>query len=144
MRARTRLVVRSLAVVALASLTACERPADGPATNDTAEQAAQPEHVYTVRGQIVSLPSPDRPLDDLSIKHEAIPDFKHRDNVVHGMKAMTMPFPVDESVSLDGFEVGDLVRFTFVTVWGEHYPEYRITEIVELPADTELELTPGG
>lgn len=130
------------AVGALVSLTACNNESATPETSgaDASGQTstASEVHTYTVRGKIVSVPSAERPVDDLQIHHEAIPDFKHADNVVHGMKSMTMPFPVGESVSLEGIEVGDIVEFTFTTVWGEHYPEYSVTKIVELPADTEL------
>ncbi|QKK07267.1 MAG: copper-binding protein [Planctomycetota bacterium] len=140
----------TVAVVALASLHGCNKPAaDAPAETAEATGAA---HTYTVRGQIVSVPSADKPLADLEIHHEAIPDFKNREGVVfenpttgvRGMKSMTMAFPVGEGVSLEGIEVGDLVTFTFVTVWGENYPEYRVTEITELPAETELEFMSGG
>ncbi|MFG0244344.1 MAG: copper-binding protein [Phycisphaerales bacterium JB054] len=139
-----------MAVVALASLHGCGKPeADEPVK---ASEAAGAAHTYTVRGQIVSVPSADKPLADLEIHHEAIPDFKNREGVVfenpttgvRGMKSMTMAFPVDEAVSLEGIEVGDLVTFTFVTVWGESYPEYRVTEITELPAETALEFMSGG
>lgn len=145
-----RMFFSTVAVVALASLPGCEKPAaDEPVK---ASEAAGAAHTYTVRGQIVSVPSADKPLADLEIHHEAIPDFKNREGVVfenpttgvRGMKSMTMAFPVDEAVSLEGIEVGDLVMFTFVTVWGESYPEYRVTEIAELPADTELEFMSGG
>ena len=70
--------------------------------------------------------------------------FENPTTGVLGMKSMTMAFPVGEGVSLEGIEVGDLVTFTFVTVWGENYPEYRVTEITELPAETELEFMSGG
>ena len=103
------------------------------------------QHSYTVRGQVVMVPSADRPFDDLQIRHEAIPDYKNRDGEVYvnskgvrGMVTMMMPFPVAAGVSLEGIEPGDKVEFVFVTTWGEDYPEYEITEIRELPADTEL------
>lgn len=145
-----RMLFSAVAVVALASLHGCNKPAaDEPAEAAETTGAA---HTYTVRGQIVSVPSADKPLADLEIHHEAIPDFKNREGVVfenpttgvRGMKSMTMAFPVGEGVSLEGIEIGDLVTFTFVTVWGENYPEYRVTEITELPAETELEFMSGG
>ena len=127
-----------VAVGALACAGGC-----GERQTDTPSPADEP-HVYTVRGEIISVPSADKPLADLEIRHEAIPDFKHADNVVHGMKSMIMPFPVDEAVTLDGIEIGDLVQFTFETVWGENYPDYRVTEITELPAETKLDFTSDG
>ena len=61
------------------------------------------------------MPSADKPLADLEIHHEAIPDFKNREGVVfenpttgvRGMKSMTMAFPVGEGVSLEGIEIGN-------------------------------------
>ncbi|WP_342616246.1 copper-binding protein [Rhodoferax sp. GW822-FHT02A01] len=52
-----------------------------------------------VRAQIVDGPE----LHQITLKHEAIKSL--------GMGAMTMPFQVDERVSLKGFKVGDKVRF---------------------------------
>ena len=149
-----RIVCSLVAVVALASLNGCDKPAPDAHPPAAAAGDAAPDansHTYTVRGRVVSVPSADSPLADLEIHHEAIPDFKNREGIVfenptsgvRGMKSMTMAFPVDEAVSLEGIEVGDLVRFTFVTVWGEDYPDYRVTEITELPADTELDFTSG-
>jgi hypothetical protein len=102
-------------------------------------------HSYTVRGLVVVVPSAGRPMDDLEIRHEAIPDYKTRDGTVFvnskgvtGMGSMTMGFPVAEGVSLEGIDPGDKIEFVLVTTWGETYPDYAVTEIRELPADTEL------
>lgn len=146
----TKIVCASAAVVALVWLTGCSDPAPETPKDtaaDTSDATESPTHSYTVRGKVVTLPSAERPMDDLQIRHEAIPDYKNRDGVVFknattgalGMKSMTMPFPVAESVSLDSIEVGDIVEFTFVTVWGESYPDYKVTTIKKLPADTELD-----
>jgi Cu/Ag efflux protein CusF len=60
-----------------------------------------------VRGKIV-----EPPLErQVTIQHEAIKS-------IH-MGAMTMPFLVDEKVSLKTFKVGDRVKFT-LQVDGEH------------------------
>jgi len=60
-----------------------------------------------VRGKIV-----EPPLErQVTIQHEAIKS-------IH-MRAMTMPFLVDEKVSLKTFKVGDRVQFS-VQVDGEH------------------------
>ncbi len=146
----TKIVCASAAVVALVSLMGCsdaapETPQDP--TTDTTSAAKHPTYSYTVRGKVTTLPSAERPIDDFMIHHEAIHDFKNRDGVVFenaatgtlGMKSMTMPFPVDESVSLDSIEVGDIVEFTFITVWGESYPDYKVTNVTKLAADTKLD-----
>ncbi len=141
----TTTVCTAAAVVALTSLTGCKEKAPAASSADTAEPAGDPTHSYTVRGKVVMLPSAERPMDDLQIRHEAIPDYKNRDGVVfenagvRGMKSMTMPFPVDESVSLENIAVGDIIEFTFVTVWGESYPAYKVTKVTKLADDTELD-----
>lgn len=125
-----------------------ERPASAPETSPSptapeptaveqtppAEAAAPEPHVYTVRGEIVSLPEAGNPRADLRIKHEAIDNYRRGDKVV-GMNAMTMPFPVAEGVSLEGLAVGDKVEFVFEV----QMPQYQITRITKLPADTVLE-----
>lgn len=130
------------------STTESSTPTPSPTTAD--EHASHPDdgltrHAYTVRGKVVIIPSAERPIDDLQIKHEAIPDYKDREGVVFvnskgvkGMMSMTMGFPVAEGVSLEGIAPGDIVEFTFVTTWGEQYPTYEVTAITKLPADTEL------
>jgi Cu/Ag efflux protein CusF len=60
-----------------------------------------------VRGEIVEPPLKGQ----ITLKHEAIKS-------IH-MGAMTMPFLVDEKVSLKTFKLGDRVLFT-VRVEGEH------------------------
>lgn len=152
MSTKSRRLTIAATVGAMTLLSGCSK--EPPATESgSGQKASEPannpdspvEFSYTVRGQIVSLPSADRPFEDLQIHHEAVPDFKDRDGNVtvsasgtRGMKAMTMPFPVAEGVSLDGIAVGDKVEFTFVYTWGGESSGYEITEIKKLPADTEL------
>lgn len=93
---------------------------------------------YTVRGQVVSLPTAD---DDLMVHHEAIPEYRKPGGT--GMKTMTMPFPLGEEISLEGIEPGDKVSITFTVDYEEGWSPiaYRVTAIEELPADTELDFT---
>lgn len=145
------------AAVAVALLCGCSKapdksadPAPDTQTQSQTETQTQPNdglarHSYTVRGKVVTIPSAERPIDDLQIKHEAIPDFKNREGVVFenskgvkGMMSMTMGFPLAEGVSLGDIVPGDLIEFTFVTTWGEKYPSYEVTKINALPAETEL------
>ncbi|MFG0293152.1 MAG: copper-binding protein [Phycisphaerales bacterium JB050] len=94
---------------------------------------------YTVRGQVVSLPTAD---DDLMVHHEAIPEFRKPSGT--GMKTMTMPFPLGKGISLDGIEPGDKVNIAFAVDYEEGWSPiaYRVTKIEELPADTQLDFTP--
>lgn len=116
-------------------------PVIGPAA-----ATAPLQHTYTVRGRVVTVPSPERPIDDLQVHHAAIPDFKNaQDEVVvnsrgqRGMAEMVMPFPVAKGVSLEGIEPGDPVELTFVYTWST-VPSYEVTEITELPPDAELNI----
>ncbi|MFG0273423.1 MAG: copper-binding protein [Phycisphaerales bacterium] len=95
---------------------------------------------YTVRGEVVALPSPDNPASEMQIRHEPIPDFRSGGEVV-GMRAMTMPFPVGEGVSLEDIAIGDKVEVAFETRYSPDtrmVSSYEIVSITELPADTEL------
>ncbi|MFO7652748.1 MAG: copper-binding protein [Candidatus Krumholzibacteriia bacterium] len=91
--------------------------------------------VYTVRGIVERLPEEggDR---SVYIRHQAIPEYRDDTGEVVGMDSMTMPFPVADSVSLDGLEPGDPVEFTFEVSYQPS--RYEITAIEELPAGTEV------
>jgi Cu/Ag efflux protein CusF len=96
---------------------------------------------YEVRGLIVGLS--DEAGGGLRIQHEAIPDFKGMDGKVWegGMESMTMAFAVADGVSLEGISAGDKVEFNLVVDWAKR-PTQAITEIVKLPAETELDFVP--
>ncbi|HZW08912.1 MAG TPA: copper-binding protein [Phycisphaerales bacterium] len=145
-------------IAAAVSLCACSEQEDSagraPSENQAPEQAPRGDssapvvQSYTVRGQVVSVPTPERPIDDLQIRHEAIPNYADRkgDVVVNskgerGMRSMTMGFPVAEGVSLAEIAPGDPVEFTFVVTWGENYPTFELTHIRELPAETPLDFS---
>jgi len=140
------------AAVAVALLSGCSKAPEKSTDPTTETQTEQPQpddgltrHSYTVRGKVVTIPTAERPIDDLQIRHEAVPDFKNREGVVFvnskgvkGMVSMTMGFPLGKGVSLGDITPGDLAEFTFVTTWGEKYPSYEVTKIIKLPADTKL------
>lgn len=136
-------------VVPLIALGACS-PESGSDQSDPRSAGAtesSPDR-YTVRGVIAQLPS-DGPVAEFQIHHEPIPDFRDRMGVVRefddgstGMRAMVMPFPVADGVSLEDVERGDKVEFDFEVTWGAI--PYQLTAIRELPADTELNLGAGS
>jgi len=98
---------------------------------------------YTVRGEIVSLPGPGG-RGAFDVRHEAIPDFRSSDGEVVGMGSMTMPFPLAEGLSLDGFAVGDKIEFTLEVNWDpEATPPQRVTRVQKLPAETDLDFGEG-
>ena len=92
---------------------------------------------YTVRGQVTQLPDPSNPGTGLYLNHEAVDDFVSRDGEMVGMDPMTMSFPLDEKVSLEGIGVGDVVELKLHVDWGAE-TEVEIVEIRELPPGTKL------
>ncbi|HPO92968.1 MAG TPA: copper-binding protein [Phycisphaerales bacterium] len=99
----------------------------------------EPTGVYEVRGEISSLPDAAKPGSELRIRHEAIPDFKDASGAIIGMNAMVMPFPLAPGVSLEGFKVGDKVKFTFAAWMQPGKRGWEIRTITHLPAGTELQ-----
>lgn len=134
MRTRGRDFRYILAVLALSVAAGCAR-------TDGQDPGEGKVHLYTVRGEVRQLPDPAQPGSGLYILHEAIPDFTNREGQAIGMEAMTMPFPVDEEVSLAGVQPGDPVEFELRVAW-EGSPEIQITGLRELPAGTKLALDP--
>jgi hypothetical protein len=133
-----RIVAISLVLVALGVgmlvLVSCRReaaPAQAP--------RPEPDAVYTVRGRVMMLPEPGKPMSDLQIHHEAIDTFVNPNGTV-GMPAMIMPFPVSKGVRLDGLAVGDPVEFTFAVWTKPGQRGYEVTGIRKLPAETALDL----
>lgn len=112
-------VAHSVALAALAVLAACQRSGDAPgspatatasttAVTTSAAAASAPKPVdsamvdrYSAHGVVKSI-DPDK--KKLSIAHDDIPGF---------MKAMTMPFVVNDASMLTGIAVGDSVDFSF-------------------------------
>lgn len=117
--------------------------------HDHGDADRQPDTYTGIRGEIASLPDPGVPNSELMIHHEQIRDFKTKDGAVNvtangiaGMRSMTMPFPLGEGVSLDGYSVGDKVEFDFVVNWGGGAsPAWAVTRLSKLPAETELDFT---
>ena len=79
-----------------------------------------PIQTYDVAGVITRLPAGTG--TELMIRHDEIPNFVNQAGEEVGMQAMVMGFPVEESLDLDGFAVGDSVSFTFVVRWGQPRP----------------------
>lgn len=130
------------AVLCLGALTACAN--EEPAQTQQAKGVEQ--HEYTVRARVTALPDPANPMSEFSAHHEEIPDF-HGQGGERGMKAMVMPFPLDENLSLEGLEVGDIVALTFVVDYNadeDRLLGYCATRWEKLPPDTKLNLTTGA
>ena len=102
------------------------------------QAAGKPDQVYTVRGQIATLPDPAKPASELMIRHEEIPDFVNKDGKVVGMNSMIMPFTPAPGVSLKDLKIGDKVEFVFEVRWKPRMLS-QLTGIKTLPEDTVLD-----
>ena len=93
-----------------------------------------PDQVYTVRGVVTGLPTPDRPASELTIHHEAIPTFVNAEGKVVGMASMEMPFTPAQGVSLKELTLGVPVEFTLEVRWKPRVFS-QVTAIRKLPPD---------
>lgn len=133
---RMTALLAALAIIGL--LAGCAEPTPEAETAETSETESAEPDVYTVRGEVVTVPSSDDEERTLSIRHEAIDDYKGVGGEIWGMDSMTMPFPVADEVSFDDVEVGDKIRFTLAVDWFGEEP-VAITGIEEIDPATELE-----
>lgn len=72
--------------------------------------AAEDSHTFKVTGVIKGLPGNGLSANEILVKHEPIPDYRDETGKVVGMMAMTMPFYLDKSTSLEGIAIGDAVE----------------------------------
>lgn len=98
-----------------------------------------PDATYTVRGQVLEVPR--QAGGELTVHHEAVPDFRDRQGKPSSMDSMAMPFSVAREVSLAAVAPGDKVELTFEVRW-EGAPTLQVVKLTELPESTQLEL--GG
>jgi Cu/Ag efflux protein CusF len=105
-------------------------------TSDSEVGAPEPA-VYVVRGVVRQIRQIDDGKTQLSILHEAIPDFVGINGDVVGMKSMTMPFIVADSVDMTGIEPGSRVQIELSVDWNRTEPGL-IGSIEFLPEDAVL------
>ena len=115
------------------TLAACHRPSQNSGA------APAPAKRYAVRALLVSLP--EQPSDEVTLRHEAIPDFTDQSGAVVGMDSMEMPFPSAKGAPLAGLAAGDKVLATFSVDWSQG--RYAVESIKKLPHETQLELGRG-
>lgn len=129
---------------------------------DHADEASHDEHaghdhsddgdearmdMYTgVRGELKSMPTDGIAGDDAKIRHTQIVDFKAADGSIPvtadgiaGMRSMTMPFPMADGVSLDGYSMGDKVEFDFAVSWDGGRASWEVTRIEKLDQSIEID-----
>ena len=112
------------AVLIPASITGCGEKKETPA-------------VYTVRGEVKSLPSAADA--DIFIHHEAIPEFVNNRGKATGMMSMSMGFAPAKEVDISPLTVGEKIEFSFDVAWKRN-PPVQLTSYSVLPADTVLTL----
>lgn len=131
----------SLALILAAALGAgCERsaaPTEHPDLAGYPVPAGKPDHSYTVRGRVASMPEAGKPATAFQVEHEAIPTFVTKAGKQTGMSRMTMHFPVAKGVPITGLKPGDAIEMDF-SVWWDQTPSYVVTAIRPLPAGTKL------
>ena len=98
-----------------------------------------PPATYKIRGLVRQVKEQSIGSTQLSILHEAMPEFVGIKGEVEGMKSMTMPFTVAESVDLEGITPGTKIAFQLTVDWSAPEPAL-ITGIEVLPPDSELQL----
>jgi Cu/Ag efflux protein CusF len=108
----------------------------GCKSDSNSESAEEIAAVYTLRGEVKSLPSASDA--EISIHHEEIPTFVNQKGVETGMPSMSMPFGL---IGLDVSElaIGDKIEFKFDVAW-KRKPALRILEFKKLPGETALKL----
>lgn len=126
-------VAVTLALGTLLCVSACtERRGAEPAEIGQGGSARR----YTVRAEVLRLPTPTEPRPEVVLRHEAIDDFVDARGRTVGMDAMVMPFAVGSAATIAGISVGDKVKVRLAVDWSG--PTLRIEEMVHLPADTVL------
>src|ERR1700681_1367128 len=119
-----------LLLMALVSLTSCER---APATKPPASAPSAPgtnHQVFQVKGVIKDLKTDGKTVE---IRHEEIPNY---------MPAMTMPFEAKDPKELTGLKAGDAVSFrmtvTDADVWIDEIRKLTPPKPAELPSRSTL------
>lgn len=142
----SRLLPMGLCTSALlfAALAGCSNEATPVPTTEVDPGIVRTDVYEDILGTITGMPIEGDHSSELKIHHEHIPTFRLKsgeinlNNGVSGMNAMTMPFPPAEGLSLEGYEVGDKVRFTFAVNWGGRRA-WEVTKIEKLSADAVVD-----
>lgn len=119
----------------LLALSACPEPAGAPSS------AAGQVRRYTVRAEVVGLPTPGRPVRELTVRHEPIDDFADRTGAVVGMGSMVMAIPLAPGLSLPGIAAGDAVELRLAVDFAR--PGLWVEQVERLPAGTALRFGPA-
>lgn len=130
--------MRPIGAIAAATLLCCSAlwMACG-GTPETEIQNPAPM-TYEMRGVVRQVRNLGEGGTQISVQHEAIPDFVGINGDRIGMKSMTMPFAVADSVDVSSLEPGAKVKFELSVDWNRREPGL-VTALMPLPADTILD-----
>jgi Cu/Ag efflux protein CusF len=129
MRYNVRLM-RWIIIVMLVAASASACRSDGAAL-PTADLTAER---FSTRGRVVAVRA-----TELEIHHERIASIRTALGTLEPMEPMTMVFAATTNASIEGIEVGDVVRVDFTATYKTR-PPMRLVAIEKLPADTPLAL----
>lgn len=131
---------RLLLTLPLLLIAGCDNAGESSAGAGTESDAIE-TRTYTTRGRVATVPSPASPLTEFAVHHEEIPEFVGRNGEL-GMNEMVMPFPLGDGISVDNLTPGQPIELVFNVDWvtSDGTPAYYVTQITELPAETELNL----
>ncbi len=126
--------MRVIPVAFVLAIAACGTSSGPSAPPEGAAAPASAADRYTARGRVIALHA-----KEIEINTERIPAFKAVDGKVSPMEAMPMGYVIGDGVARDGLAVGDPIQLTFEVRWADANP-LRLTQVVKLPADTQLAL----
>jgi len=126
--------------ISLAPMPGCLTKSEKP------KLPAKPDARYTVKGILEALPAAGPPKQELSVHHEAIPDFVNSQGKAVGMSEMIMEFPeIAKGVSLKELKVGDEIEMTFEVYWkhkeGEPPVRWVVSKLTKLGAGVHPNLS---
>lgn len=126
--------VTTASALALGAAAACRGGEAPPPPGATVRR-------YTVAAEVVALPRPGQP-PQLTVRHEAIPDFADREGRTVGMPSMVMALDLDPGASAQGLAPGDRVELTLAVDWER--PRIAIERLRRLPPGSPLRREPAG
>ncbi len=72
--------------------------------------SAESSYTFNVSGVLRALPGNGRAQNEIIVKHERISVYRDSAGQIVGMMAMTMPFYLAPTTSIEGLKVGDKVQ----------------------------------
>jgi hypothetical protein len=128
--------MRALGIVAVIGAIVAAGCSRGQSNNTIAATASNAQ-IYTLRGEVISVPQTDKPGTEFIVKHEPIDNFRDASGQVVGMSSMGMPFTPGKGLSLEGIKLGDKIEMGWVVQWKPEAKEF-VESVRRLPIETQL------